>query len=92
MFPLLVQQLSKKLNETEESERKLSAEEQEEEEEEEGDLEEEEDKYADEETNTETTEEEPDFTSESNYEPAVRVRRMATLGIQMLTKFLNQPG
>ncbi|XP_073256636.1 uncharacterized protein [Porites lutea] len=65
-----VQQLSKKLNETEESERKLSAEEQEEEEEEEGDLEEEEDQYADEETDTETIEEEPDFTSGSNYEPA----------------------
>lgn len=60
MFPLLVQQLSKKLNENEESERKLSAEEQEEEEE----------QYADEETDTETTEEEPDFTSGSNYEPA----------------------
>ena len=70
MFPLLVQQLSKKLNENEESERKLSAEEQEEEEEEEADLEEEEDQYADEETDTETTEEEPDFTSGSNYEPA----------------------
>lgn len=70
MFPRLVQQLSKKLNENEESERKLSAEGQEEEEEEEGDLEEEEDQYADEETDTETTEEEPDFTSGSNYEPA----------------------
>lgn len=63
MFPRLVQQLSKKLNENEESERKLSAEGQEEEEEEE-------DQYADEETDTETTEEEPDFTSGSNYEPA----------------------
>ena len=70
MFPLLVQQLSKKLNENEESERKLSAEEQEEEKEEEGDLEEEEDQYADEDTDAETIEEEPDFTFGSNYEPA----------------------
>lgn len=69
----------------------MSAEEQEEEEEEEGDLEEEEDQYYDEETNAETIEEEPDFTSGSNYEPACESEEDATMGIQMLTKFLNRP-
>ena len=56
-----------------------------------GDLEEEEDQYYDEETNAETIEEEPDFTSGSNYEPACESEEDATMGIQMLTKFLNRP-
>ena len=66
-----MKQLRKKLNQNEESERKVNAEEQEDEEEEDGDLEEEElHKYSDEETDAETIEEEPDFSCGSNYELA----------------------
>ena len=61
-----MKQLRKKLNQNEESERKVNAEEQEDEEEEDGEL----DEYSDEETDTETIEEEPDFSSGSNYEAA----------------------
>lgn len=65
-----MKQLRKKLNQNEESERKVNAEEQEAEEEEDGDLEEEElHEYSDEETDAETIEE-PDFSCGSNYEPA----------------------
>ena len=66
-----MKQLRKKLNQNEESERKVNAEEQEDEEEEDGDLEEEElHEYSDEETDAVTIEEEPDFSCGSNYEPA----------------------
>ena len=66
-----MKQLTKKLNQNEESDKEVSVEEQENEEEEEGDLEEEElDEYNDEETDAETIEEEPDFSTGSNCEPA----------------------